>query len=213
MEKPVIIFGAKGIAKATLDIFNKNQIIIYGFLDDDEKIYDTVIDGIPVLGSTEDQTYLELVGKKCETFVAIDNTVLKKKHVEYLNKTKKVMPMNAIHPNSFIADSCKIGHGNFINTQSILSPHCSIGNHNIIHTAVVMEQESEIGNYVQIGARSIMGSNVKIADEVFIGLGVTVVSGISIGKGARIGAGSVVINNIKKNQTVFGNPAVNTDEK
>jgi acetyltransferase-like isoleucine patch superfamily enzyme len=36
---------------------------------------------------------------------------------------------------------------------------------------------------------------------------VTIVSGVKIGKNARIGAGSVVIRDVKKGETVFGNPA------
>jgi hypothetical protein len=43
MEKPVIIFGAKGIAHPALEIFNSNNVVVFGFLDEDEKIHGTEI--------------------------------------------------------------------------------------------------------------------------------------------------------------------------
>ena len=39
------------------------------------------------------------------------------------------------------------------------------------------------------------------------------VAGVKIEKGARIGAGSVVVGDVKKGQTVFGNPAVEISKK
>lgn len=66
MSKPIIIIGAKGLAKSALEIFNSNEIISYGFLDDDQPIHNTEIGGLLVLGSTEDEKYLKSIGGKCE---------------------------------------------------------------------------------------------------------------------------------------------------
>jgi len=46
-----------------------------------------------------------------------------------------------------------------------------------------------------------------VGPEGFVGSGVTIVSGIKIEEKANIGAGSVVIKDVKKGETVFGNPA------
>ncbi len=208
MEKPVIIFGSTGLAKAALEIFNSNNIVVYGFLDDDEMTHNTEINSVSVLGATDDHGFTKLIGQKCEAFVATDDNSLRKEYVEYLMETRKVMPMNALHESASISDSFSIGHGNFINAGAILSNDSKMGNHNVINSKVVIEQETELGDLVQIGAGSIINTKVKIEDEVFIGSGVTVVAGVTIGKGARIGAGSVVVGDIKAGQTVFGNPAV-----
>ncbi|WP_424963612.1 acetyltransferase [Ekhidna sp.] len=208
MEKPVIIFGSTGIAKAALEIFNSNNIVVYGFLDDDEKTHNTEINTVTVLGSTDDHGFTKLIGQKCEAFVATDDNSLRKEYVEYLIETRKVMPMNAVHQSASISDSFSIGHGNFVNAGAVLSNDSKMGNHNVINSKAIIEQEVEIGDFVQVGAGSIINTKVKIADEVFIGSGVTVVAGVTIEKGARIGAGSVVVGDVKKGQTVFGNPAV-----
>ena len=73
MDKPVIILGAKGIAHPALEIFNSNQVIVYGLLDEDSSLHGTEINNVPVLGGTEDEGFLKLIGKKTEAFVAVDD--------------------------------------------------------------------------------------------------------------------------------------------
>ena len=208
MEKPVIIFGSTGLAKAALEIFNSNNIVVYGFLDDDEKTHNTEINTVTVLGVTDDHGFTKLIGQKCEAFVATDDNKLRKKYVEYLNDMRKMMPVNAVHQTASISDSFGIGHGNFVNAGAVLSNDSKMGNHNVINSKAIIEQEVEIGDFVQIGAGSIINTKVKVENDVFIGSGVTIVAGITLGKGARIGAGSVVVSDVRKSETVFGNPAV-----
>ena len=50
----MIIFGASGIAKAAMEIFLSHNVVVYGFLDDDEALHGTEINFISVLGGTED---------------------------------------------------------------------------------------------------------------------------------------------------------------
>ncbi|HTE32370.1 MAG TPA: hypothetical protein VK666_18445, partial [Chryseolinea sp.] len=69
MENPVIIFGANYLGRQVKDILERNGNVIYCFLDDNKKIHNTVIDEITVLGSTDDETLLKLVGKKCDAVV------------------------------------------------------------------------------------------------------------------------------------------------
>ncbi len=208
MEKPVIIFGSRGIAKAALEIFNSNNIVVYGFLDDDEETHNTEINTVSVLGATDDHGFTKLIGQKCEAFVATDDNSLRKEYAEYLMETRKVMPMNAVHQSAQISESFSLGHGNFVNAGALLSNDSKMGNHNVINSKAIIEQEVEIGDFVQIGAGSIINTKTQIEDEVFIGSGVTVVAGVKLGKGARIGAGSVVVGDVSEGKTVFGNPAV-----
>jgi len=213
MDKPVIIFGASGIAKAALEIFNSNDIIVYGFLDDNEELHNTEINTVSVLGATDDHGFTKLIGQKCEAFVATDDNSLRKDYVEYLISSRKVMPTNAIHGKAIVSESFSLAHGNFINAGAILSNDSKMGSHNIINSRALIEQDVEIGDFVQIGAGSVINAKANIEDEVFIGSGVTVVSGVKIEKGARIGAGSVVVGDVESGQTVFGNPAVDIGKK
>lgn len=212
MNKPVIIFGAKGIATAALEIFKSNNIVVYGFLDDDKETHGLEIDDVSVLGKTDDHGFLKLIGQKCDAFLASDENSLRKKWVKMLMDERKVMPMNAVHPSAEISGFASIGHGNFINTKVTIGASAKIGQHCILSSNSTIEHDVEIGDFVQVGAGSTINTGVIIEEGAFIGSGVTIVSGVTIGKNSRVGAGSVVVADVKAKETVFGNPAVSVSK-
>ncbi len=207
MDNPVIIFGAGSLGKAALEIFKSNGVVTYCFLDDKKDLHGTEIDQVTVLGSTDDENYLKIIGKKCEAFIALDETKYRKGVVKTLKEQRKVMPVNAVHESAVIPQSAHIGHGNLINARVVLGTSVRLHSHCIVHTGAVVDHEATIEDFVQIGSGSIINSGVTVKENAFIGSGVTVVSGITIGKNARVGAGSVVVADVKDNETVFGNPA------
>ncbi len=207
MNKPVIILGAGGIGKAAYEILRSHDVIVYCFLDDREELHGTEINEVSVLGRTDDDGFLKLIGHKCEAFVATDDNNERNALVKMLKERRKVMPINAIHKNANLAVSSAISHGNFINDSVVIGANATIGNHNLIHSGAIIEFDATVGDFVQIGPGTVVGPGVKIVDQSFIGAGVTLVAGIKIGKGARVGAGSVVVNDVKAGDTVFGNPA------
>jgi sugar O-acyltransferase (sialic acid O-acetyltransferase NeuD family) len=207
MDNPVIILGATSLGRAAKEIFEKNGNVVYAFLDDNKKLHNTEIDQITVLGSTDDDGFLKLIGKKCEAFLAVDDNKVRKSLVSLLNEERHVQPVNAIHASAIIPESASIGHGNFIDMGVHIGAAVTVRNHCLIHAGAIIGAEAKLGELVQVGHGSIISPNTEIEDEVFIGAGVTIVSGITVGKGARIGAGSVVIGPVKAGETVFGNPA------
>jgi len=207
MQNPILIFGAGSLGKITLDIFNRNNVLVYGFLDDDKKLHNTEIGEIVVLGDTDDDGFLKIIGQKTEAFVAIGNAKVKKKLVEILNDRRKVMPVNAIHDRAIVSDQAIIGHGNLVMANAVVNPFAKLGNHCIVQSGAVIDAEATVADYVTIGAGAMVNTNVEIAEGAFIGSGAVLVTGIKIGKNARVGAGSVVVENVADNSTVFGNPA------
>jgi sugar O-acyltransferase (sialic acid O-acetyltransferase NeuD family) len=207
MKNPVLILGANYLGRIANEIFRLNGAEVYGFLDDDKKLHKTEVDDVSVLGSTDDDGFLKLIGKKCEAFVAVDDNRLRKTLTKTLQEARHVQPVNAVHPSAIVSTQSSFGHGNLICAGAILSPAVTLGSHCLIHIGAVIGVGVTLGDYVQVGMGTHINAGVTISEEAFIGSGVTVVSGVSIGKGARIGAGSVVISNIKEGETVFGNPA------
>lgn len=210
MENPVIILGANYLGRAAKEIFENNKVVVYGFLDDNKLLHKQEIDDVVILGNTDDDGFLKLIGKKCEAFVAVDDNRLRKSLVKMIQDERHMQPVNAIHSTAIISTKAALGHGNFIDVGVSIAPGASLGSHCIVHAKAIIGVEATLGNYVQVGAGSIVNAGVTIADEVFIGSGVTLIAGVTVGKGARIGAGSVVIAPVKENETVFGNPAQST---
>ncbi len=207
MENPVIIFGANSIGREAKEIFEKNGNVVYGFLDDNQKLHGTMLDEVTVLGSTDDEKFVSLVGKKCDVFVAIDDTRLRKSLIRLLNERQGVQPVNAVHPSAQVSGVSSLGHGCFIGAGAVVGPGAQLGLHCVIHAAAVVGAGCQLGDFVQVGLGARISSGVSVDADSFIGSGVTIVSGVSIGKGARVGAGSVVVASVPAGQTVFGNPA------
>lgn len=203
----MIIFGVSFLGRAAKEIFEGNGNVVYGFLDDNKNQQGKQIDNVSVLGSTDDDGYLKLIGKKCEAFIAVDDNKLRKNLVKMIQEVRHVQPVNAVHKNALLASSFSMGHGNFIDMGVKAGAGVEVGNHCLLHANVVLGAEARVSDFVQIGAGSIVNPGVVIEEEAFIGSGVVIVSGLTIGKGARIGAGSVVIAPVKAGETVFGNPA------
>lgn len=208
MENPVIIFGANYLGRQAKEIFEGNDVVVYGFLDDNTQLHNTEVDEAIVLGSTEDDAFLKLLGKKCEAFVAIDDNKVRRSIVKMLLEERHLQPVNATHRLALISPKAIIGHGNFFDNGFALGPGSTIGSHGLFQAKSHVGAESTLGDFVQLGAGAIVNSNVVIEDDVFIGSGSIIISGVTIGKGARVGAGSVVIGSVKAGETVFGNPAV-----
>jgi len=204
---PVIIIGANPFAIEVAHILKINNVVIYGFLDDDPKKQGTEIGEIPVLGNTEENTYWDLIGKTCGVFVALENPIERKRMIETIEEDRKTKPVNAIHPNGLIANVKGVCYGIYIGAGSIISPETKISDNVIIGPGVTLETGVIIEEFSQIGAGSTIGKGAKIDKNVFIGIGSTVVGSLTVGKGSTVGAGSVVIENIPAGKRVFGNPA------
>lgn len=207
MENPVLIFGAGDLGVQALDIFRRNNVLVYGLLDDNAELHGQEFGDVSVLGATDDPGFVSIVGSKCEAFVAIGERSVRERLVETLTEDQKTMPVNAIHDAAIISEMAEIGHGNLIAARVIVSPKAKLGHQCIVQAASVLDTWVQVGDYVTIGAGAIINSRVKIADGAFIGAGAIIVAGVEIGKNARIGAGSVVVENVPAKATFFGNPA------
>ena len=104
MENPVIIFGANYLGRSAKEIFESNEVEVYGFLDDDQKLHNTEMDDVTVLGSTDNDGFLNLIGKKCEAFVAVDDNRLRKSLVKFIQEVRHKQPVNAIRISRLILE-------------------------------------------------------------------------------------------------------------
>ncbi len=207
MNKPVLIIGSAGTGRAAMEIFTSNQVLIYGFIEDDKNIKEKEVHELTILGTTEDESLIKLIGKDCDVFVATDDKALHKSYIKMLKAKRTVVPVNAVHRSAVVADTVVMGHGVLVDMGVLLGAEVELGNYTILHSGASISYGTTIGNYVQMGTGVSVGPGAKIEDEAFIGAGSVIVSGITVGKGARVGAGSVVVADVAAGKTVFGNPA------
>lgn len=202
-----MIFGAGSLGLAALDLFQRNNVVVYGLLDDDKGLHGSEFGDVSVLGETDDDGFLKLVGQKCEAFVAIADGRVRRRLVKMLNERRKVQPVNAIHDTAVVSAMATLGHGNLIAARVVVNPYAEVGQHCIIQSGTVIDSRAKLGDYIHVGTGCLINSGAVLEEGAFIGTGATIIAGITIGKNARVGAGSVVVENVDAGTTVFGNPA------
>lgn len=208
MENPVIILGAQTVGIASLDAFLSNDVVVYCLLDDDQKLQGTELLDVPVMGNTDDGELLKLLGKKCEVFVATEDTASRRSLTEMLRTEYEAVPVNAIHERASVSIHATLGHGNYVGPNAVVAATASLGNGCLLGPNAVVEARATVGDYAQLGSGALLGADVHVGEQAFVGAGAVVVAGVKIGDKARVGAGSVVVADVPNGQTVFGNPAV-----
>lgn len=207
MENPVLIFGAGSLGQTALDIFQRNNVVVYGLLDDNKALHGQEFGDVSVLGDTDDDGFLKLIGQKTEACVAIGDSRVRKQLVKLLNERRKVQPVNAIHDTAVVSALASLGHGNLIAARAVVNPGAVVGQHCLILSGAIIDTRATLGDFAQVGPGAVVNSGVTVEEGAYIGTGAVLVAGITVGKNARIGAGSVVVENVPANATVFGNPA------
>ena len=202
-----MILGAKAVGELALDAFSTNDVVVYCFLDDDAVLRGQEVHGVSVMGATDDEQFLKLLGKQCEVFVATEDVASRRSLTKLLKERYKLAPVNAIHRAASVSEYAWLGHGNLVGAGAVLGPGAHVSNHCLLGARSVVEPGAHLADFVTLGAGVLVGAGAVLEEGVFVGAGAVVAGTVSIGKNARIGAGSVVVANVPAKATVFGNPA------
>ncbi len=207
MENPVMILGAKTAGTLALDAFASNDVVVYCFLDDDDALRGQEVHSVSVMGATDDEQFLKLLGKQCEVFVATEDAATRRTLTKLLKERYKLAPVNAIHRTAAVSDYAWLGHGNLVGAGAIVGPGAHVSSHCQLGARAVIEPGAQLEDFVTIGAGALVGVGAVVEEGAFVGAGAVIPGTVRIGKNARVGAGSVVVGDVPAKGTVFGNPA------
>jgi sugar O-acyltransferase (sialic acid O-acetyltransferase NeuD family) len=209
--KDLVVLGAGGVSIVRL-IENINrakpQFNFLGFLEKDEKLHGKTILGYPVLGPDE------LLRTKYQHCAVVNNIVgTTALHEKITNMLKEEYHMkdfpNLIHP-SVDTSMVKLGEGNIIYGNVDMDVESSLGNFNIIYYGSVIGHETQVGDYNLIAQKAMIGARCTVGNGNLIANSVSISLGLKIGNYNKIGVGSVVIENLTDDQSVLGNPAIDS---
>ena len=181
----------------------KSQWNILGFVDDNEDVQNTYINGYPVLGKCD---YLQNYDKEVYVVCAISNYKVKKRIISKLRANSSIKFATLIHPSVNLNKHIKIGEGCIVYQNVIMTVNIEIGDHVIISPKCGIGHDSVIDNYVTLLWNVNVSGNVKIKEGATMGSGSTVIQGLTIGEGSFVGAGACVIRDVEDNKTAVGVP-------
>jgi len=204
--KDIVIIGAGGFGREVawlIECINKvtNEWNIVGFVDDNESIQGTVINGYKVIGNIEWLRHQEFY-----VVNAIGDPITKKKVMERIKDSKNNYPV-LIHPNVICSNKVKIGEGTIICAGNIITVNIEIGKHVTINLDCTIGHDSILGDYTTVFPSVNISGFVKTEECVSIGTKSAIIQGVTVGKNSVIGAGAVVVKDLPANCTAVGIPA------
>lgn len=207
--KELIIFGASGFGREVawaVERINKVSPTwnLLGFIDDDESIQGSAINGYRVLGKTEDIRNYPDAYFVC----AVGASRVREKIV---NNMKSVNPDvkfgTVIDPTVEMSDLVTIGEGTIICAHTIITVNIEIGSHVIINLDCTVGHDAVLKDFVTLYPSVNVSGITTIGHAAELGTGMQIIQGKAVGDYSIVGAGAVVVKDIPEKCTAVGSPA------
>lgn len=207
--KPLYIFGAGGFGREAAWLVERINAVaptwaFQGFVDDDEDLHGTYMDGYMVCGGYE---YLQALTVDTWIVLAIGNAKIRKKETESLASLQHIHYATLVDPGVVLSSSVSIGEGSMICAGNIMTVDIAIGKHNIINLDCTIGHDAQLSDFVTLYPSVNVSGNVKIGTVAELGTGAQIIQGMHIGSNTVIGAGAVVVEDIPDDVTAVGCPA------
>lgn len=203
--KEIIIIGASGHA-AEIDEYIKftkeksgiNELIIYGFIDDNPDNYARYKFSAPLIGNIKDHK----VYKNCFYILGIANMNYRRSIAERF-KAEGAEFITFIHINAYVSESAILGEGNIIGPNANIGPNVVVGNFNLINSRCSLGHDTRVGDYNFISPNVCFSGFTCVGNENLFGINSATIPGIKIGNRNRIAAGMVLNQNVGDDEVVF----------
>lgn len=204
--KDIVIIGAGGFGREVAWLIEEinevsSQWNILGFVDDNEEIQGTEVNGYKVVGNID-----WLIKQELNVVSAIGDPIIKKKIIERLKGSKNTYPV-LIHPSVIYSNRVSFGEGSIICAANILTTDIKIGEHVIINLDCTVGHDAILGDYTTVLPSVNVSGFVETKDCVSIGTGSAIIQGVTIGENTVVGAGAVVVKDLPASCTAVGAPA------
>lgn len=166
MNKKIVIIGAGGHSKVLVDIIEKNNDIVFGFLDDNTTKIE--FGDYKVLGKINSSEKISKENSDILFIIAIGNKEIRKKIAQEYN----LKYYTAIHPTAVISGiDVTIEEGTAIMANAVINSSAKIGKNVIINTGSIIEHDTTIEDFVHISYGVIIGAKTKVEESSYIGAG------------------------------------------
>ncbi len=207
--KDLIIFGASGFGREVAWLVERINAVeptwnLIGFMDDNEDIQGTEINGYKVIGKSND------VKNHMDAYYvcAVGASKVREKIVNNLKQTcPGILFATLIDPSVEMSKLVSIGEGTIICAHTILTVNILLGEHVIINLDCTIGHDAVIEDYVTLYPSANVSGATYIGKAAELGTGMQIIQGKTVGEYSIVGAGAVVVKSIPSNCTAVGGPA------
>lgn len=207
--KELIIVGASGFGREVAWLVERiNRVSptwnLHGFIDDNDLIQNTCINGYKVLGKTNDIAGFPEAYYVC----AVGASKTREKIIDKLvNINPDIKFATLIDPSVERSELIDIGAGTVICAHTIMTVNITIGEHVIINLDCTIGHDAVLDDYVTLYPSVNVSGATHIGRGTELGTGMQIIQGKTIGEYTIVGAGAVVVKDIPDMCTAVGSPA------
>lgn len=208
----IAIYGGGGFGREVawlVEACNVDKRIyeVVCFIDDDESMYDQLLNDIPVMGLT--QAWRQFPTAKVVSGIGWPRTrqsvIEKAADIGFGFET-------IVHPRIERSRWIEIGLGTVICAGNILTANITLGQHTQINLDCTIGHDVIMDDYTTLAPGVHVSGCVHFGKRVYVGTGAVIINGtqenpLEIGDDVVIGAGACVIKSVLTGLTVVGVPA------
>lgn len=213
--RPLLLVGAGGFARETVQLLRAHpgagpggsSYEVVGFLDDDPRRTGTVVDGTPVVGTSEQAA--EHAGRGGALLVCVGRPTapgLRRDVVARLGLPDEAYA-TVVHPLASVSPDSRVGSGSVLHAGVVLTAAVVVGRHVAVMPHVVLTHDDVVDDHATFGAGVRLAGTVSIGDAAYLGSACQVREGCRIGAGALVGMGSTVLSDVPAGEVWAGVPA------
>ena len=207
--KDLIIIGAGDFGREIADVVERINCTrtepewsLLGYVDDNDTIQNTIIDGYPVLGTIE---YLNKYPIDVFAICSLGVSQTRRKVVGKINNPH-VKFATLIDPNARLYRGAEVGEGSIICGGCILAINTKVGDHVIVNLNCSLGHDDIVKEYCVINPGVNVSGKVVVGPCSDLGTGAKVIQGIKVGPDVTVGAGGVIVRDITEPGTYVGVP-------
>ncbi|WP_409483693.1 NeuD/PglB/VioB family sugar acetyltransferase [Arsenicicoccus dermatophilus] len=202
----VVVVGAGGFGRETLDVLIAQGRTVIGVVDDapSERNRQRLADRhLPHLGTLD--AWLESVDASTEYVVGIGDGAIRERLAARLDAAGH-RAATAIHPDTTIGSRVTIGPGTVILAGARLTTNITLHEHVHLNPNVAIGHDSELGPCTSANPAAVVAGEVRVGARVLLGTGSHVLQGLSVGDDTVVGACALVTKDVPSGVVVTGIP-------
>lgn len=203
----IAIYGGGLGAKQLLEITRHlDTIAVVGVIDDNPKLANERVGGVPVLGGFAALRELYAAGQIAGVALTFHSEVRRRVH-RRLKDELGIPLITLIDPSAHVGMDVTIGAGALIEAGAVVGPGTELGEGVIVDVGAVVAHDCFLGPFSHLSPGCTLSGAVCLRGNVLVGVGAVINSTVTIGRNAIITPGAAVMNDLPDDVIVGGVPA------
>lgn len=203
MSRPLLLVGASGLARETAEAVRASgHHDLVGFADDDEALWGTSLDGLPVLGGTD-----VLGGHDDWQVVLCPGSGAARAALAARLGLPDSRYATVVHPTAVVPSTCRVGPGSVLLAGVVLTASVDVGRHVVVMPGAVLTHDDVVEDVATLCARVALAGGVRVGAAAYLGAGCLVREHVTVGEQAVVGLGAVVLQDVPAGEVWAGVPA------